>query len=536
MDSKTWGLVGVAELVLAERVPMRKNRSVDQATPQRRLAQKAPALGVPCMYEFCDQSGVFYSQGFPGPYPNQMSCTYCVIAVAPDRCWVELSFIQFNLHSNNRPDGQCGADFMEINGVRYCNRQLEGQIRILDFKGPRRSVTMHFISNDHDAGKGFLGFYKQLGCPTGEGGDGRPPTSLGGGPPELYHPKPYPHPSDSLGVATKRQQHDHPQPSCNRLYALEEFELESPGYPGPYRPGLDCRYFIRRHSDAVCALLVTFDAFDLEYSAGCHHDYLELAGHKICGQVPAGKTSVFAYFVATSGFHIAVRQNECDEPASTPGGGGVPAGDEESECDETIHKPEAMLLSANYPANYGNNLDCRYTVRKMSSSVCRLEVNFERFDVESSTDCEYDYLDVDRQRLCGIFSRNTSGMYDFEENEKQLHFHSDAANSRAAFCIRLRQVECVDEDEAESPRPPPFRPLQGGFTTSTMGVGGDGVHREHHKCDKILTNRLFDERSPNYPGGYPPNLDCKYIVLQLVPSSGASYRSYCLTCLGHNVG
>ncbi|KAH7985359.1 hypothetical protein HPB49_026462 [Dermacentor silvarum] len=244
------------------------------------------------MYEFSDQSGVFYSHGFPGPYPNQMSYTYRVISVAPDICRVELSFIQFNLLSNNRPDGQCGADFMEINGVRYCNRQLEGQIRILDFKGPRRSVTMHFISNDLDAGKGFLGFYKQLGCPTGEGGDGRPPTSLGGGPPELYHPKPYPHPSDSLGIATKQQQHHHQQASCDRLYALEEFELESPGYPGPYRPGLGCRYFIRRHSDAVCALLVTFDAFNLEYSAGCHHDYRELAGHKICGQVPAGKTTL----------------------------------------------------------------------------------------------------------------------------------------------------------------------------------------------------------------------------------------------------
>ncbi|KAH9359956.1 hypothetical protein HPB48_022511 [Haemaphysalis longicornis] len=109
-----------------------------------------------------------------------------------------------------------------------------------------------------------------------------------------------------------------------------------------------------------------------------------------------------------------------------------------------------------------------------------------------------------------------AGMYDFEGNEKHLRFHSDAANSRPGFQIRLRQVECLPEDDEGqlSPQPPPFRPLQqGGFTASVLDEGGGPQHE--HKCDKILTNRLFDIRSPNYPGGYPPNLDCKYIVFQV---------------------
>ncbi|XP_042148881.1 cubilin-like [Ixodes scapularis] len=281
---------------------------------------KAPALGVPCTYEFCDRSGVFYSQGFPGPYPNQMSCTYRVLAL-PGHCRVELSFVQFNLESHKKPDGQCGADFMEINNVRYCNRQLEGQIRILDFKDSPRSITMHFITNDHNAGRGFLGFYKQLAC---EGHNRLPPgvpdRPVPAEPPSLFAP----------GFEPPRQPPDtQRQPSCDRLYALREFELESPGYPSSYPPGLDCRYFIRRLNDGICALRVTFNSFDLEDSPSCHNDYFEVDGHKICGQLPPGKAkevplrdfqTTFRFHsngaVEHRGFLVQVVQVPCQGPPS----------------------------------------------------------------------------------------------------------------------------------------------------------------------------------------------------------------------------
>ncbi|KAG0428601.1 hypothetical protein HPB47_024424 [Ixodes persulcatus] len=239
---------------------------------------KAPALGVPCTYEFCDRSGVFYSQGFPGPYPNQMSCTYRVLAL-PGHCRVELSFVQFNLESHKKPDGQCGADFMEINNVRYCNRQLEGQISL------------------------------PPGVP-----DGPVPAE----PPSLFEPGLEPQSPDT-----------HRQPSCDRLYALREFELESPGYPSSYPPGLDCRYFIRRLNDGVCALRVTFNSFDLEDSPSCHNDYFEVDGHKICGQLPPGKAkevplrdfqTTFRFHsngaVEHRGFLVQVVQVPCQGPPS----------------------------------------------------------------------------------------------------------------------------------------------------------------------------------------------------------------------------
>lgn len=84
----------------------------------------------PCRYQFNDHSGVFYSQNFPGPYPNRMSCIYKIYA-KPGHCTVELNFVQFRLDETGaiHPSETCDHDYMEFNGIKYCHRQLEGQIR-----------------------------------------------------------------------------------------------------------------------------------------------------------------------------------------------------------------------------------------------------------------------------------------------------------------------------------------------------------------------------------------------------------------------
>lgn len=79
-----------------------------------------------------------------------------------------------------------------------------------------------------------------------------------------------------------------------------------------------------------------------------------------------------------------------------------------------------------------------------------MELVFQKFDVESSTDCEYDYLQVGSEKLCGVFTQNTSGIYEFDEPEKVLKFHSDAANSRPGFHIKMRQIDCGKQEEEGS--------------------------------------------------------------------------------------
>ncbi|XP_049269090.1 cubilin [Rhipicephalus sanguineus] len=511
---------------------------VDTAATTTVASGSPPKEALRCDQRF-DRQREFYVQSpnYPSHYLDNQDCRYVITKAGEDVCHLELVFASFDIESSPG----CQYDYLEFGGQRHCGSLPADHSYVIPFLGS--DMVLHFHSNVATTRRGFSVRARQIKCALGTSPAPPPPSQLPG-PPGSSHldygaedgksqgvtvttstpvriSTPYGHGS----VTSTTGQPYITRRSCDVYMDKMEFELESANYPGDYEDGTDCVYTVRRAHGNICQMEVTFVDFQLQPSDSCQGDYLAIDGTRVCGTVVPGTVRLMDFrepqkvmrfhtddSQSDRGFHIAVRQNECDDPASTSGGGGGQAGDEEAECDETIHKPEAMLLSANYPANYGNNLDCRYTVRKMSSSVCRLEMNFERFDVESSTDCEYDYLDIDGQRLCGIFSRNTTGMYDFEENEKHLHFHSDAANSRPGFQIRLRQVECVDEDDAQSPRPPPFRPLQSGFTTSTLGVGGQPP--EHHKCDKILTNRLFDVRSPNYPGGYPPHLDCKYIVFQ----------------------
>ncbi|KAM7303384.1 cubilin-like [Ixodes scapularis] len=475
---------------------------------------KAPALGVPCTYEFCDRSGVFYSQGFPGPYPNQMSCTYRVLAL-PGHCRVELSFVQFNLESHKKPDGQCGADFMEINNVRYCNRQLEGQIRILDFKDSPRSITMHFITNDHNAGRGFLGFYKQLAC---EGHNRVPDRPVPAEPPSLFEP----------GFEPPRQPPDtQRQPSCDRLYALREFELESPGYPSSYPPGLDCRYFIRRLNDGICALRVTFNSFDLEDSPSCHNDYFEVDGHKICGQLPPGKAkevplrdfqTTFRFHsngaVEHRGFLVQVVQVPCQGPPSfdaqpsppgryphhsamgpashshqqphpvppsfgpgaspyhpslsgpsgtvgpgpRPGiGHGGPPLPPVPQGPETGGDQCDRVLAEPYfelrsTALGSGSVDCRIIVRRHGPDMCRLELLFIRFDV----DCNQDQFRVQDVQICGRLDHYSTRSYEFDGPEMYIYYHSSSDGKASDFLIKGRQTTCTGA--LPPPPPPPHSP------------------------------------------------------------------------------
>lgn len=105
-----------------------------------------------------------------------------------------------------------------------------------------------------------------------------------------------------------------------------------------------------------------------------------------------------------------------------------------------------VCMTSYFSSNF--HLISSYTIRKAAASVCRLELVFQKFDVESSTDCEYDFLQVGSEKLCGVFTQNTSGIYEFDEPEKALKFHSDAANSRPGFQIKMRQIDC-GKQEAE---------------------------------------------------------------------------------------
>lgn len=70
-------------------------------------------------------------------------------------------------------------------------------------------------------------------------------------------------------------------------------------------------------------------------------------------------------------------------------------------CNRLYASLAFSILSPDHPENYPSDVECKYTIRRLGPRICRLKLSFRAFDVESSEGCEYDYLEIDEQKLCG---------------------------------------------------------------------------------------------------------------------------------------
>ena len=78
---------------------------------------------LPSICEICvtEVTGALQSYDYPNFYPPNLNCTYRVTAL-PGNCMVQLKFEQFDFDYSP----ECGRDYLEVNGVRYCGSQLKG--------------------------------------------------------------------------------------------------------------------------------------------------------------------------------------------------------------------------------------------------------------------------------------------------------------------------------------------------------------------------------------------------------------------------
>lgn len=63
-----------------------------------------------------------------------------------------------------------------------------------------------------------------------------------------------------------------------------------------------------------------------------------------------------------------------------------------SGCGGNFSTPTGTLMSKNFPENYPHNTDCEWLISVEASK--RVVLTFQDFDVESSTNCTYDYVAV----------------------------------------------------------------------------------------------------------------------------------------------
>ncbi|XP_054713870.1 cubilin-like [Uloborus diversus] len=426
---------------------------------QRSMAR----LEEDCSQEFRQSRFELRSPGYPERnYADDLSCRYTVIKSSPSVCQIVLNVKEFRLQEGE----VCENDYLQVAEERLCGVIQAGMTRTYPF-GKQDRLVIRFDTDSRRADKGFHLTVQQRDCSNGTNSTSTDRKAAGS------------------------------VPDCDQtLMGAEDQMIQSPGFPDPYPPDADCRWTVLRTSSDFCELELTIHSLHIQVGESCQFDYLEVDGHRFCGSTTAGNKRIFSFktdqivvhFHSDSvtndrGFEVTLRQREC--PTSTTP---FPS----RSCDQTFDSTQFVLVSPNHPRDYDNGVDCRYVIRRSSEEVCQIEMEFLRFDVESSSGCEYDYLAINGEKLCGMIE-NSTRTYLFTDYEKQLTFHSDSGTARPGFMIHVKQVPC-DTPLTTTPIAPPTKP-----------------------CGSRLEGPSFELQSDNYPRNYDPHQRCEWIVTKAHP-------------------
>ncbi|CAH2282322.1 cubilin [Pelobates cultripes] len=274
-----------------------------------------------------------------------------------------------------------------------------------------------------------------------------------------------------------------PKQACGGDLSGLSGTLSYPNNPGgeQYEHLLSCTWVIRTVPDK--SLLITFDHFQLEASATCDSQFLEIHDGesmlsvklgKYCGtnvprNVVSSHNSLFLWFQSQSSSNAGSFQLSWE--SITP------------ECGGDISGTYGLIASPGYPGNYPPNRDCYWTIS--TDPGLSITFSFGTLYLENHNTCENDYLEIRDgllpqdtvlKKYCTTQSPvplMTSGPYAW------VHFHSDSSMSDRGFQI-----------------------------TYTTLLGTDPG------CGGTFNNPEGFITSPSWPDAYSESKQCVYIIRQ----------------------
>ncbi|XP_026057290.1 cubilin-like [Carassius auratus] len=380
-----------------------------------------------CGGELTNTYGDIKSPGYPGNYPPNRDC-YWTVNVNPGLL-ITFAFGTLSLEHHDN----CNFDYLEIrDGLlpedsvlgKYCSTASPAPLQTT---GP--SAWIHFHSDFSISDRGFHITYT---------------TS----------------PSD---------------PGCGGVFTDTEGIIISPNWPNNYAHNRQCIYIIRMPRSEKAAL--NFTHMDLETHSGCLFDFVEVRDGtgetdpligKYCG------TTLPAPILSTAnGLWIRFKS---DSSVSRAGFRAM----YELACGGTL-SGSGQIRTPMHPDPYPHNKVCEWVINQPEGYVVTL--NFLTFDVEGSSTCVFDYVEVRDGpsidspligRYCGI---NMPPMLESTQKSMFIRFKTDSSVSNHGFTAEFASAE------------------QG--------------------CGETLTEPTGSFTSPGHPTDYPHGANCTwYIAVQ----------------------
>ncbi|XP_032244248.1 CUB and sushi domain-containing protein 2 isoform X5 [Phoca vitulina] len=558
------GEAGISALVSGAR--SRWGRRPPQPTPPPLLLllgwgllSASAAAGQNCTFQLQGPNGTVESPGFPYGYPNYANCTWTI--TAEDQHRIQLVFQSFALEE----------DFDVLSVFDGPPQPENLQTRLTGFQLPATIVSaattlsLRLISDYAVSAQGFHASYEVLPSHTC-GNPGRLPNGIQQGStfnlgdkvryscnPGFFlegHAVLTCHASSENSATW-----DFPLPSCRADDACggtlrgQSGIISSPHFPSEYHNNADCTWTILAElGDTIALVFIDFqleDGYDFLEVTGTEGSSLWFTGASLPAPVISSKNWLRLHFTSDGnhrqrGFSAQYQVKKQIELKSR-GVKLMPSKHNSQKtsvfsCFFNFTSPSGVVLSPNYPEDYGNHLHCVWLILARPES--RIHLAFNDIDVEP----QFDFLVVKdgataEAPVLGTFSGNQlPSSITSSGHVARLEFQTDHSTGKRGFNITFttfRHNECPDPGVPVNGKrfgdslqlgssisflcDEGFLGTQGSETITCIlkegsVVWNSAVLRCEAPCGGHLTSPSGTILSPGWPGFYKDALSCAWVI------------------------
>uniref|UniRef100_A0ACB8FV66 Uncharacterized protein n=1 Tax=Sphaerodactylus townsendi TaxID=933632 RepID=A0ACB8FV66_9SAUR len=274
--------------------------------------------------------------------------------------------------------------------------------------------------------------------------------------------------------------------ACGGIFHMERGAFNSPNFPEPYPPNIECVWNIP--TSPGNRLQLSFTEFELEESANCAKDYLEIREGALESQLMGRYCGSSLVLNHTS---IITSQFLWVKFVSDSSGSGLGFMATFSHLfGNNIVGSSGQIASPLWPRNYPHNSNYQWTITVNATQL--IHGQLQQMSIEESSSCRYDKLKVYdgpniHSHLIDVYCGVTLSSFTSSGNSVTLQFISDISVSGKGFLLDWYAVEA---------------PTDIGQTVPTGACGGVAT----------ASNAPLFLFSPGWPSDYSNMANCIWVI------------------------